>query len=91
MSAAFAARMARDSCVYKLTWLQSASQITGVEVTANGNSCSSPIPVTFPPGNKPSSIPAGATTEQLGNDPYTVWVKLTGAPVTMTLATPIAW
>lgn len=91
MSAAFAARMARDSCGYKLTWLQSGSQITGVQVTANGNSCTSPIPVTFPTGNKPSSLPAGATTEQRGNDPYTVWVKLSGAPVTMDLATPISW
>lgn len=91
MSASFAARMARDSCGYKLTWLQSNSKITGVEVTANGNSCPSPVPVTFPTGNKPSSLPAGATTEQLGNDPYTVWVKLSGQPVTMTLATPISW
>lgn len=91
MSASFAARMARDSCAYKLTWLQSASKITGVQVTANGNTCSSPIPVTFPTSNKPSSLPTGASTEQLGNDPYTVWVRLTGQPVTMTLATPISW
>lgn len=91
MSASFAARMARDSCGYKLTWIQSGSSITGVQVTANGNSCSQPIPVTFPTGNKPSSIPTGATTEQLGNDPYTVWVKLSGQPVTMTLATAISW
>jgi len=91
MSAAFAARMARDSCGYKLTWVQSGTSITGVQVTANGNTCSQPIPVTFPTGNKPSSIPAGATTEQLGNDPYTVWVKLTGSAVTMNLATPISW
>jgi hypothetical protein len=90
MSASFAARMARDSCAYKLTWLQSGTSITGVQVTANGNTCVSPIPVTFPTTNKPSSTPAGATTEQRGNDPYTVWVKLTGSPVTMTLSTPIA-
>lgn len=89
MSASFAARQARDSCGYKLTWLQSSTGITGVQVTANGNSCASPIPVTFPVGNKPSSLPAGATTEQLGNDPYTVWVRLSGQPITMTLTTPI--
>ena len=91
MSASFAARMGRDSCGYKLTWLQSASKITGVQVTANGNSCSQPIPVTFPTAHKPSSLPAGATTEQRGNDPYTVWVKLSGQPITMNLAAPIPW
>lgn len=91
MSAAFAARMARDQCGYKLTWLQSGSKITGVQVTAKGNTCSSPIPVTFPTGHKPSSTPPGVTTEQVGNDPYTVWVPLSGQSVTMTLSTPISW
>lgn len=91
MSAAFTARMRRDTCGYKLTWLQSGSSITGVQLTANRNSCSQQIPVTFPTGNKPSSLPAGSRVEQIGNDPYTVWVKLSGQPITMTLTTPIPW
>lgn len=91
MSAAFGARRARDACAYKLTWLQSGNSITGVQVTANGNTCASPIPITFPTSNRPSSLPAGATAEQVGNDPYTVWVRMTGQPVTMNLGTPISW
>ena len=91
MSSGFAARMARDACNPKLSWTQSGTSITGVTVTANGNTCGTTIPVTFPNANKPTSLPAGATAEQKGNDPYTVWVKLSGSPVTMTMGTPLAW
>lgn len=91
MSASFLARFKRDACKYKLSFIQSGTSITGVQVSSETNSCSEPIPVTFPTANKPTTTPAGATTEQVGNDPYTVWVKLTGAPVTITLATPLAW
>lgn len=86
MSEAFAARAARDACGYSLTWITEGKEITGVSVSATDNSCGSPIPVTFP------SAPAntqGFQTEQVGNDPLTVWVELSGSPVTFDLETPI--
>jgi len=88
MSAAFAARAARDACGYSISWNVNAGQITGVTVSSNnGNTCNSPIPVTFPA--TPTST-QGFQTEQIGGDPLTVWVSLTGSPVTFTLSTPIS-
>ena len=63
-------------------------QITAVTVSATGNTCTEPIPVTFPVA--PTST-QGFTTEQLGADPLTVWVNLSGSPVTFTLSTPISF
>ena len=89
MSAAFAARAARDACGYSISWTVDADQITGVTVSSNnGNTCNSPIPVTFPVS--PTST-LDFPTEQIGNDPLTVWVSLTGNPVNMTLSTPISF
>lgn len=88
MSAGFAARAARDACGYSISWTVNAGQITGVTVSCNnGNTCNSPIPVTFPAS--PTST-NGFTTEQIGSDPLTVWVSLTGSPVSFTLSTPIS-
>ncbi|XHG09471.1 hypothetical protein AWENTII_012527 [Aspergillus wentii] len=87
MSAAFLARYTRDACGYALSYATSNQKITGVTVSATGNTCSTPIPVTFPVA--PTST-QGFTTEQLGSDPLTVWVTLSGSPVTFTLSTPIA-
>ncbi|KAJ5198257.1 extracellular serine-rich protein [Penicillium cinerascens] len=86
MSAAFLARFNRDKCGYTLSYTTADQKITAVTVSATGNTCSEPIPVTFPVA--PSST-HGFTTEQLGSDPLTVWVQLSGSPVTFTLATPI--
>ena len=87
MSAQFLARYTRDACGYSLTYTTQNQKITGVTVSATNKSCSSPIPVTFPVA--PTST-QGFTTEQLGSDPLTVWVKLSGSPVSFTLSTPIA-
>jgi len=87
MSASFTARMARDACKYGLSWTANNKTITGVTVTANGNTCNATIPVTFPVD--PTST-QGFKTEKVGNDPLTVWVQLSGTPVTFTLSTPIA-
>jgi hypothetical protein len=86
MSAAFLARYNRDHCGYSLSYATSNRQITAVTVSATGNTCSDPIPVTFPVA--PTST-QGFTTEQIGSDPLTVWVQLSGSPVTFTLSTPI--
>lgn len=92
MSAAFLARFQRDACKYKMTYLQTNATIKGVQVSAEtDNNCASPIPITFPTANKPTALPAGATSEQIGNDPYTIWLKLTGAPVTINLGAPLSW
>ncbi|KAL4737832.1 hypothetical protein BDV11DRAFT_206477 [Aspergillus similis] len=87
MSAEFLARYTRDQCGYGLNYILDNGAITGVTVTANGNSCGANIPITFP--SAPTDT-QGFTTEQLGSDPLTVWAQLSGSPVTFSLATPIA-
>jgi hypothetical protein len=79
--------MARDACGYGLSYTISDNKITGVTVTANKNTCSTPVPVTFPVA--PTST-NGYTTEQVGDDPLTVWVPLSGSPVSFTLSTAIS-
>ncbi|RFU27103.1 hypothetical protein B7463_g9237, partial [Scytalidium lignicola] len=84
----FANRMARDGCNPTLTYVTSPStkKITGVTVTTTGNTCSAPIPVTVP-GTVTNT--QGFTTEKIGGDPLTIWVKMTGTPVTFTLSSAI--
>lgn len=60
--------------------------ITAVTVTANGDSCDAPIPVTFPSTVGDSK---GFKVEKIGSDPQTVWIQLSGAPVTLALSQPI--
>ncbi|TPR08683.1 OPT oligopeptide transporter family protein [Aspergillus niger] len=87
MSASFLARYTRDACNYSLRYTISDHKITGATVSATDNTCNATIPVTFPvaPTNTQSF-----TTEQVGSDPLTVWVQLSGSPVSFTLSTPIA-
>lgn len=87
MSDNFLQRYRRDHCGYRLSYVLLDNRITGVTLSANGNSCNASIPVTFPaaPANT-----QGFATEQLGSDPLTVWVTLSGSPVTFSLASPIA-
>lgn len=87
MSAQFLARYNRDACGYAMSYTTSSGSITGVTVTATGNTCSEPIPVTFPVAPTDTK---GFTTEQLGSDPLTVWVKLSGSPVSFTLSQAIS-
>ncbi|KAJ5469590.1 hypothetical protein N7539_009208 [Penicillium diatomitis] len=86
MSASFLARYNRDACGYSMSYTTANGKITAVTVSAKGNTCSEAIPVTFP--TAPSNT-QGFTVEQLGSDPATVWVKLSGSPVTFTLSSPI--
>jgi hypothetical protein len=90
ISQAFIDRMARDQCSPSLTWNYSEDNEYLVSVTlstATQNRCRVPIPVTFPSGV--TRIPQGATREQLGSDPLTLWVAMNGSPVTMTLSPAI--
>ena len=86
MSAAFLDRYTRDSCNYALSYSLSDGSITGVTVSADGNTCGAPIPVTFPVA--PSDT-KGFDVEQMGSDPQTLWVRLSGSPVTLSLSEPI--
>ncbi|KAE8349034.1 hypothetical protein BDV28DRAFT_142066 [Aspergillus coremiiformis] len=86
MSAVFLDRFNRDKCNYSMQYAINNKQITGLTLSANGNTCSVPIPVSFP---VPPTDTKGFTTEQHGSDPLTVWVKLSGTPVTFSLSTPI--
>ncbi|KAJ5042091.1 uncharacterized protein L3040_004649 [Drepanopeziza brunnea f. sp. 'multigermtubi'] len=91
IATSFANRMARDLCAPQLAWIYSSGSlnatrsITGVTVTTT-NECDVEIPVTFP---GPVLSTNGGRAEQLGSDPLTVWLNLTGEPVSFTLATPI--
>ncbi|KAK4984019.1 hypothetical protein LTR50_006858 [Elasticomyces elasticus] len=85
----FLQRMARDNCNPSLSYTFSADgkSVTAVTVSANGNSCSAPIPVTLPTG---ATTSGSVSRDQVGGEPLIVWVTLSGSPVTLTLNTPIA-
>ncbi|PGH09663.1 hypothetical protein AJ79_05629 [Helicocarpus griseus UAMH5409] len=88
LAESFIARAARDACNYSAAWLSDNRQITGILISAAGNTCSSPIPVTLP--TEPAAD-SGFPTEKFGSDPLVAWVSLSGSPVTIELATPIPW
>lgn len=89
-SVEFAKRMTRDNCAPDITYAvdSTARTITGVTISATGNTCSVEIPVTVPGLVTDTQ---GFRTEQIGNDPLTIWVNLSGAAVltSFTLKTPI--
>ena len=87
LAKAFTDRMTRDACGYKMSWNLANGKITGLTVSANGNTCSAAVPITLP-GTVTST--QGFATEKVGNDPLTIWVKLTGQPVSFTLSTAIS-
>jgi hypothetical protein len=84
----FLNRQARDLCRPSLTYTTSDSgaSIESFNVyTANGNNCKTPIPVTVPVA---TSSTTGATKEQLGSDPLTLWVTMSGAGRNYKFTTP---
>jgi hypothetical protein len=87
---AFVNRMNRDQCSPGLTWNFNSAG-TGIEsvtvTTAQSNRCNVEIPVTVPAGVR--GTPSGSRTERVGNDPLTIWVKMTGSPITIQLDQPI--
>jgi len=87
LAKSFKARQGRDACNYGMSWTTTNNKITGVTVTANGNTCAEVIPITVP-GTVTNT--QGFTTEKIGNDPLTIWVKLSGATKSFTLTTPIS-
>ncbi|CAD0114117.1 unnamed protein product [Aureobasidium uvarum] len=90
MAIDFANRMTRDQCNPNLTYKYApdGKTIISITVTANGNTCAAPIPVTLPVGAT-SSAP-GLVREVIGSDPLVIWVPLSGSPVTLALASPVS-
>ncbi|KAL6708800.1 hypothetical protein ACN47E_002207 [Coniothyrium glycines] len=85
----FVARQTRDLCRPSMTWVTSANgaNIESVNVyTAGGNKCGTTIPITVP-GAVASST--GATKEQVGTDPLTLWVTMSGASRSYKFSTPV--
>jgi hypothetical protein len=91
ISQSFQDRYNRDQCKpnvrYFMDVTNNVTQITAFEVSATGNTCPLSIPVTIPAGTVTSL--QGSTTEQIGNDPLTIWVTLTGEAKRFQLTQPI--
>lgn len=83
----FVNRMTLDKCSPNMSYNLSNGTIVGVTVGANGNTCGTSVPVTFP---GTATTTAGSVKEQIGNDPLTMWTKLSGQAVTYTLGSPIS-
>jgi hypothetical protein len=84
----FIDRMTVDGCNPKLSYSFSddGSFIEFITVSADGNTCSKPIPVTIPSGSVSGS---SFTSDVVGSEPPIQWVSLNGEPVTLTLNSPI--
>ena len=85
----FNRRFVRDKCAPYIRWALSndSSHITAFDVlAATNNTCSVTVPVTVPKSVKDTH---GLHTEQLGNDPLTIWVDLSGSAVHFALDPPI--
>ncbi|KAG9842972.1 hypothetical protein KCU77_g9580, partial [Aureobasidium melanogenum] len=86
----FTNRMTRDNCNPNLSYKYApdGKTIISVTVTANGNTCAAPIPVTLPVSATSSS--PGLVRETIGSEPLVIWVPLTGSPVTLQLSSPVS-
>ncbi|KAF7552527.1 hypothetical protein G7Z17_g4235 [Cylindrodendrum hubeiense] len=80
-----------DDCVPKLayTYSDDGTQIVSVTVSATGNTCSVPIPVTIPSGSATASS-GTVTADVVGAEPPIQWVTLSGTAVTLTLSSPVS-
>ncbi|EFY97716.1 hypothetical protein X797_002917 [Metarhizium robertsii] len=87
----FLNRMALDACQPKSSYTYSADgkTITRVTVTANGNTCSAPVPVTFPGGIATTTLLGPLKSTKVGSEPPILWVTLSGRPVEILLWTPV--
>ncbi|PHH60941.1 hypothetical protein CDD81_998 [Ophiocordyceps australis] len=86
----FLDRQALDACkpLASFAYAADGRSIQSVTVTANGNACSVPVPVTIPTGAVSASA-GQPRTDQVGSEPPIIWVTLSGAPVTLNLGTPV--
>jgi len=63
-----------ETCGHETKFIIKNNLITGISVSASSGDCK--VPITVPGGVNKSSLPAGATLEQVGKDPLTVWIPL---------------
>jgi len=70
----FLERAKLEACGHESKLIIENGMVTGITVSAKKGSCT--VPVTVPGNVKKSSLPSGATLEQIGNDPLTVWIPL---------------
>ncbi len=88
----FLDREARDACSPQLVYSYSADgkTISGATVyTANGNTCSVSVPVTFP-GTASVSSGGSATSDAVGSEPLIMWATMKGQPVTFSLGAAVS-
>ncbi|KAH7007078.1 hypothetical protein EDB80DRAFT_764175 [Ilyonectria destructans] len=86
----FTDRMTLDNCSPKLSYgFSSSGAIESVTVTANGNTCKVPIPVTIPSGSATADS-GSVTVDQIGSEPPIQWVTLSGSPVTLSLSKAVS-
>ncbi|KAG8413411.1 hypothetical protein J3458_012975 [Metarhizium acridum] len=87
----FINRMTLDACQPKSSYTYSTDgkSIERVTVTANGNTCSVPVPVTFPGGIATTALGGPLKSTQVGSEPPILWVTLSGKPVEIRLWTPV--
>ncbi|RSL61026.1 hypothetical protein CEP54_006446 [Fusarium duplospermum] len=85
----FLDRKSLDDCKPQLSYgfSDDGKTIESVTVTADGNSCSVPVPVTVPGGASASG--GSSRSDTLGSEPTIEWVTLSGSPVTLTLSSPV--
>ncbi|KAL2678907.1 hypothetical protein Neosp_009659 [[Neocosmospora] mangrovei] len=85
----FLDRKTLDDCKPQLSYgfSDDGKTIESVTVTADGNSCSVPVPVTVPGGASASG--GSSSSDTLGSEPTIEWVTLSGSPVTLTLSQPL--
>ena len=70
----FLERAKLEACGHETKYVVENGKVVSISVSATKGECT--VPVTVPSGVDKSSLPSGATTEQIGKDPLTVWVPL---------------
>jgi len=86
----FLERAELEKCGHESRLVIENGKVTGISVKATKGSCT--VPITIPSNVKTSSLPSGAKTEQIGNDPLTVWVPLKkGETKTIGLKQSLNW
>ncbi|KAK6501422.1 hypothetical protein TWF481_009261 [Arthrobotrys musiformis] len=88
IATAFKNRYQRDLCYAQVSQGISQGKVVSVTVSTPNNTCGVEIAVTVPGGVKETG--SNIRIEKIGNDLPTVWVKLNGQPVTLTLSTPLS-
>jgi len=79
-----------EKCGHESRLVIENGKVTGISVKATKGSCT--VPITVPANVKASSLPSGAKTEQVGNDPLTIWVPLKkGETKTIGLSQSLNW